>query len=155
MLKILHTADWHMGRTFDQFEPDEARKLARDRLSVIHRSGESLLAIVVGRTRVVVASFVYGRPESAQEDVTRGKVARYARGADYHDLLWRRLEALLAWLQGECPGTRGRAVADTAPLLERDFARLATVVMSRVPRMTVSDSQIGISPSKGAQSARS
>jgi epoxyqueuosine reductase len=54
-----------------------------------------------------------------------GKVARYARGADYHDVLRRRLNQLLAWLQGECPGCRGRGVVDTAPLLERDFARRA------------------------------
>src|SRR5437660_8694164 len=37
MLKILHTADWHVGRSFGQFEPEDARKLARDRLSVIDR----------------------------------------------------------------------------------------------------------------------
>jgi epoxyqueuosine reductase len=40
-------------------------------------------------------------------------------------VLWDRLESLLAWLQAQAPGVRGRAVADTAPLLERDFARLA------------------------------
>jgi epoxyqueuosine reductase len=54
-----------------------------------------------------------------------GKVARYARGLDYHDVLRDRLKQLLAWLQQECPGCRGRAVVDTAPLLERDFARRA------------------------------
>ena len=37
MLKILHTADWHVGRSFGQFEPDVSRKLARDRVSVIER----------------------------------------------------------------------------------------------------------------------
>jgi epoxyqueuosine reductase len=55
----------------------------------------------------------------------RGKVARYARGADYHQVLWRRLERLLDWLQGERPGCHGRAVSDSAPLLERNFARRA------------------------------
>jgi epoxyqueuosine reductase len=74
---------------------------------------------------VVVVSFVYGRPEPTAPTETQGKVARYARGADYHELLWRRLEALLRWLQAERPEVRGRAVSDTAPLLERDFARLA------------------------------
>jgi epoxyqueuosine reductase len=54
-----------------------------------------------------------------------GKVARYAWGEDYHDVLRRRLGSLLAWLQEERPGCRGRAVVDTAPLLERDFARRA------------------------------
>src|SRR5262249_47005503 len=32
-----------------------------------------------------------------------------------------------SWLQTERPGTTGRAVSDTAPLLERDFARLAGI----------------------------
>jgi epoxyqueuosine reductase len=54
-----------------------------------------------------------------------GRVARYARGADYHDVLRQRLNRLVAWLQGERPGCRGRGVVDTAPLLERDFARRA------------------------------
>ena len=56
---------------------------------------------------------------------SQGKVARYARGGDYHTLIWRKLEELLDWLRRECPGIKGRAIADTAPLLERDFARLA------------------------------
>ncbi len=54
-----------------------------------------------------------------------GKIARYALGEDYHDVLRRRLNQLLAWLQQEAPACRGRAVVDTAPLLERDFARRA------------------------------
>jgi epoxyqueuosine reductase len=54
-----------------------------------------------------------------------GKVARYAAGADYHDVLRARLNQLLALIQGEVPGCRGRGVVDTAPLLERDFARRA------------------------------
>ena len=81
--------------------------------------------VLEGVRSVVVVSFVYGRPEPVAPTVTQGKVARYARGADYHQVLWRRLEALLAWLRAECPEARGRAVADTAPLLERDFAQLA------------------------------
>jgi epoxyqueuosine reductase len=57
--------------------------------------------------------------------LTPGKVARYARGEDYHDVLRRGLNRLLEWVQGEVPGCRGRGVVDTAPLLERDFARRA------------------------------
>jgi epoxyqueuosine reductase len=76
---------------------------------------------------VIVTSVVYGSNELGSAPVlpTQGKVARYARGADYHALLRERLTALLDWLCGEIPGVRGRAVADTAPLLERDYARLA------------------------------
>jgi epoxyqueuosine reductase len=80
-----------------------------------------------GARSVVMLSLVYGRPDPAtsRPGPTEGKVARYARGADYHDLLWRRLDALLDWLRAQRPDTCGRALADTAPLLERDFARLA------------------------------
>lgn len=74
---------------------------------------------------IVVVSLVYGAPEPASSDPSRGKVARYARGADYHEILWRRLDALLTWLRAKHPGADGRSLADTAPLLERDFARLA------------------------------
>jgi epoxyqueuosine reductase len=78
---------------------------------------------------VVMVSLVYGRRDCDSENIpassTLGKVARYARGGDYHLLMWRKLEALLEWLRAESPGISGRAVADTAPLLERDFARLA------------------------------
>ncbi|AGA27283.1 tRNA epoxyqueuosine(34) reductase QueG [Singulisphaera acidiphila] len=81
--------------------------------------------LLEGVRSIVVASFVYGRPAPEPAGPTQGKVARYARAADYHEVFWRRLEALLDWLKVEQPGLRGRAVADTAPLLERDFARLA------------------------------
>jgi epoxyqueuosine reductase len=54
-----------------------------------------------------------------------GRVARYARGEDYHAVLRRRLNQLLEWIQREVTDCRGRGVVDTAPLLERDFARRA------------------------------
>ena len=58
-------------------------------------------------------------PESA------ARIASYALGEDYHDVLRRKLNELLTWVQAEVPGTQGRGVVDTAPLLERDFARRA------------------------------
>lgn len=55
-----------------------------------------------------------------------GRIARYARsGKDYHDVLWEMLGQLFAWVQELAPGSLGRAVVDTAPLLERDFAQRA------------------------------
>ena len=55
-----------------------------------------------------------------------GKVARYARGGvDYHGLLRERMKPLAALLHEANPGGRTRTVVDTAPLLERDFARRA------------------------------
>jgi epoxyqueuosine reductase len=54
----------------------------------------------------------------------QGRVARYARGPDYHREIWDRLDRLLAGIQARQP-CAGRGVVDTAPLLERDFARRA------------------------------
>jgi epoxyqueuosine reductase len=84
-------------------------------------------SVLEGVRSVIVVSLVYGRtaPPAVQESDGRGKVAQYAQGGDYHTLIWRKLEELLAWLRSERPEVTGRAVADTAPLLERDFARLA------------------------------
>jgi epoxyqueuosine reductase len=54
-----------------------------------------------------------------------GKIAAYAAGPDYHRFIWDRINLLAAWLQAEVPGCRAHGVTDTAPLLERDFARRA------------------------------
>ncbi len=53
------------------------------------------------------------------------RVARYAQGPDYHRFLWDKLNDLAAWLEAERPGCRAKGAADSAPLLERDFARRA------------------------------
>ena len=47
-----------------------------------------------------------------------GTVARYARGDDYHRVIWDRLDSLGAWLVSEAGGTT-RAFVDTGPVLER------------------------------------
>ena len=55
-----------------------------------------------------------------------GPVARYARGYDYHDIMWSKLDSLHEWLEGETGWPiPGRSYVDTAPILERDLARRA------------------------------
>ena len=82
-------------------------------------------ALLEGVRSVVMVSLVYGEHVHESSSPVHGKIARYARGLDYHRILWDKLEELLAWLRQQCPGINGRALADTAPLMERDFARLA------------------------------
>ena len=53
------------------------------------------------------------------------RVARYARGRDYHDTMRERLERVAAGVAGLWPGTRTRVCVDTAPLLERELAARA------------------------------
>jgi epoxyqueuosine reductase len=58
--------------------------------------------------------------------VGAGLVARYAKGErDYHDVIHKRLKSLKQFVLSESPGAVVRGVVDTAPLLERDYARLA------------------------------
>jgi epoxyqueuosine reductase len=64
-------------------------------------------------------------PHSESTPHSAARVAKYAAGPDYHRYLWDRLNALSDWLRAAAPGSEAEAVADTAPLLERDFARRA------------------------------
>jgi len=66
-----------------------------------------------------------GSPAAPGPGPGRGRVARYAWGDDYHDLLRSRANELARWLEGRVPGCRTRGVVDSAPLAERDFAWLA------------------------------
>lgn len=52
----------------------------------------------------------------------RGRIARYARGADYHHLLGRRLRRILARLRVDVPGLDGRWSVDTGPVMDRAWA---------------------------------
>jgi epoxyqueuosine reductase len=55
-----------------------------------------------------------------------GPVARYARGADYHDVMTSKLRELHRWVSTELGReVSGRAYVDTGPILERDLARRA------------------------------
>lgn len=83
---------------------------------------ESLLP---GVRTIVVAAMIYAHGTEPPTGPSEGKVARYARGLDYHEVFWKKLDLLLDWIKQERPKAVGRSVVDSAPLLERDFARLA------------------------------
>jgi epoxyqueuosine reductase len=57
---------------------------------------------------------------------TEGRISRYAWGTtDYHDVLRTMLKQLAASVKRLQPQAKTRGIVDTAPLLERDFAKLA------------------------------
>jgi epoxyqueuosine reductase len=63
-------------------------------------------------------------PASAGPSVAN--IARYALGDDYHDVLKRRLDALLAWMRATSPAAfDARAYVDTGPVQERVYAQYA------------------------------
>lgn len=51
-----------------------------------------------------------------------GRIARYAWGDDYHEVLKDKLWELFAFLEERVPGVRGRAFVDSGPVLEKAWA---------------------------------
>jgi epoxyqueuosine reductase len=66
-----------------------------------------------------------GRDSIDRKSPPRGRIARYARGRDYHKVLKKRLVTIAKVLQSEHPGHDFRPCVDTAPLLEREHAMRA------------------------------
>jgi epoxyqueuosine reductase len=79
-------------------------------------------AVLPGARSIIVLALNYWQgpvPEAAETRPT-GRIARYAWGDDYHDLIAAKLQALDTFLQAA--GGRQRWYVDTGPVLERDFA---------------------------------
>ncbi|MBI5687156.1 MAG: tRNA epoxyqueuosine(34) reductase QueG [Verrucomicrobia bacterium] len=55
----------------------------------------------------------------------QGKVARYALGDDYHEIMGRKLAALTEAVRALAPAAQAKACVDTAPVLERELAQRA------------------------------
>lgn len=82
--------------------------------------------VVDGARSVVMLTFPYSGDATPAADDGRGRVARYLwSGDDYHDVIHPKLKRLRNVLLQAHPDARIRGVVDTAPLMERDFARLA------------------------------
>ncbi len=74
---------------------------------------------------VIVCALSYHRGDE-RSPMPGAAVARYARGGDYHNFLRKKLRQLAAWLRREY-GAEARPMVDTAPVLERAWARRAGV----------------------------
>lgn len=82
--------------------------------------------ILAGVRSLVMLGMPYRTAEPAACRAGQGRISRYAWGAaDYHDVIHQRFRQLAEWLTEQAPGASVRGVVDTAPLLEREFARLA------------------------------
>ena len=80
------------------------------------------------RTIVVVGANYHAGPRPELADPSRGRFARFAWAADYHDVLKSALYGLDAFIRERSGRTaHGKACVDTAPLLERAFAAQAGV----------------------------
>lgn len=109
-----HYESWlHAGRHGEMTYLEKSREQRRD--------PSSILTTV---RSVVMLAVDYESDDNSPIPINHGRIARYARGPDYHRELWDRLNQLVAWLM-EDYSCEAKGVADTGPLLERDFAQRA------------------------------
>ncbi len=85
--------------------------------------------VLAGARSVVTLAMNYWQGDGDRESQTaapaRGRIARYAWGDDYHDVLEKKLRALDGFLTAA--GGRQKFYVDTGPVLERDFAAEAGI----------------------------
>jgi epoxyqueuosine reductase len=83
-----------------------------------------------GAQSVICVALNYHMPLEPADESQRGRqgrVARYALGVDYHELIKQRLYELADWLRETVPGARTRCGVDTAPVMEKELAARAGI----------------------------
>jgi epoxyqueuosine reductase len=114
--------------------------LARGRagsIAYLHRNRhirDNPAEILPGARSIVVVALNYHQPApripppSEPSDAPRGRIARYAWGRDYHDVVREKLRRLVAALRDAIDEPFDtRICVDTAPILEREIAAAAGV----------------------------
>lgn len=78
--------------------------------------------LVPGAKSVISLAYNY-YTEEEQADPTAPKISMYAYGRDYHKVVKKKLKNIWRFLQTEIGDINGRLFVDSAPVLERDWAR--------------------------------
>ena len=79
---------------------------------------------------ILVVGDVYASRDDNQDppiEIGQGKIARYARGKDYHKLMKKRLMKLADGLRAHYPDASFKVFVDTAPVPERELAQRAGI----------------------------
>ncbi len=82
--------------------------------------------LVDGAKSVISLTYNY-HSEKTQSDPDAPKISQYAYGKDYHFVIKDKLKTLLAYIREEIGEVNGRCFVDSAPVLERDWARRSGV----------------------------
>ena len=82
--------------------------------------------LVPGAKSVVSLMYNY-YTDAKQEDSQAPKISKYAYGKDYHFVIKDKLKTLLAKLNESIGEVNGRCFVDSAPVLERDWAKRSGV----------------------------
>ena len=100
----------------------------REDLRAASLSDDRLL--VDTKSVIMVALSYHPAPDSeAVPDgaAAQGTVARYARGHDYHEVLWEKLKDLGGFIEQTWPPAKTRGFADSGPIRERELALRAGI----------------------------
>ena len=82
--------------------------------------------LVPGAKSVITFLYNYYTDEN-QIDPTAPKISKYAYGKDYHHVIKDKLKSLLQFIQEEIGEVNGRCFVDSAPVMERDWAKKSGV----------------------------
>src|SRR6266567_9269572 len=82
-------------------------------------------SILPGARSIVVLALNYFQRRTPHRGVATGKIARYAWGEDYHDVIGAKLNTIDEFLRSF--GGQQKCYVDTGPLLERDHAAQAGI----------------------------
>ena len=90
-------------------------------------------------------------PPALRDDPSRGVIASYAWGDDYHEIIRPLLYQLDEWLRTQTGRTtQGKALVDTGPVLERDWALRAGVGFTGKNCCTISPTDSALGQTKGS-----
>lgn len=78
--------------------------------------------LVPGAKSVISLTYNYYNP-TLQEDTEAPKISMYAYGDDYHKVIKDKLFDMVAIIQEKIGDVKGRCFVDSAPVLERDWAK--------------------------------
>jgi len=78
--------------------------------------------LVPGAKTVISLAYNYYNP-AVQEDTSAPKLSKYAYGEDYHKIVKDKLFLLIEKIRETIGAVEGRCFVDSAPVLERDWAR--------------------------------
>lgn len=79
--------------------------------------------LVEGARSVISVLHNYYQPTEHAEGADIGKISRYAWGEDYHHVMKDKLYLLYHWLDERVGGISGRVFVDSAPVLDKAWAR--------------------------------
>lgn len=102
-------------------------------LSLVFPGARSVVCVALLYPHSEGPDFGAGQNPTPAESSVQGspsadaRISHYARGEDYHAVMTKRLEKLLACVRESVPGAQGRLYVDTGPVLEKWWAAQAGV----------------------------